>query len=577
MRACLTSEAMLLALLAALVAGCGGSSESTPPMVATVTVSLETSTLVAGQATTATAVLRDASGNLLTGRTVTWTSSSPSVATVSPGGSVVALGVGTASITASSEGQSGSALLVVSLPPVASVAVMVTSPVAIGQTAQATAVVFDGTGKVLDGRPVTWSSSDSSVASVSAAGLVTAGASGKATLVATSEGLQGSAPVRVLALVDFPTRTEAVSALSQTGPPGSPVVQAPAVVVKDARSNPMSDVTVAFVATEGGGTITGGSAITDGTGVARASTWTFGPAGSQAVRASVTSVPSVTTDFSGLSRDPLARFDISLRFLSVMSDSQARAFVHAKERIEEFILGDISGQAVNLSAAELASCGGVRVSQYVDDVLILAEIAPIDGPKNILGQAGPCFVRLTSTLPVLGYMKFDSADIDVLEAQGRLEYVFLHEMMHVIGFGTIWTEKSLLTGAGTEDPYFNGAAARQNLASLNGGSFYTGTPVPVENTGGAGTADSHWRDSVFKSELMTGFISTGVNPISATTIGSFQDLGYSVDVSRAEPFNLSTALRATALSSAEPPLDLGNDVRTERPGTLGPDGRPLFP
>jgi hypothetical protein len=82
---------------------------------------------------------------------------------------------------------------------------------------------------------------------------------------------------------------------------------------------------------------------------------------------------------------------------------------------------------------------------------------------------------------------------------------------------------------------------------------------------------------VFKSELMTGFISTGVNPISATTIGSFQDLGYSVDVSRAEPFDLSTALRATALSSTEPPLDLGNDVRTERPGTLGPDGKPLFP
>jgi hypothetical protein len=174
-------------------------------------------------------------------------------------------------------------------------------------------------------------------------------------------------------------------------------------------------------------------------------------------------------------------------------------------------------------------------------------------------------------------MMFDVADLEALEASGRLEYVILHEMMHVIGFGTIWTELPipLLSGAGTTDPYFTGPAAREYLASLNGGSFYTGTPVPVEAGGGAGTADSHWREAVFKSELMTGYLSQGVNPLSATTIGSFQDLGYSVDVSRADPFDLATALRSTALASDEPPLDLGNDVRPEAPGTVGLDGRPV--
>jgi len=562
-------------LLAALGSACGGSSESAPPAVASVTVTLGASSLVAGQSTAASAVLRDGGGNVLTGRTVAWTSSAPSVATVSSSGSVSAIGAGTASIVATSEGQSGSALLTVTEAPVASVAVSVTSPLVVGQAAQASALLRDGTGNVLTGRSVTWTSSASGIASVSTSGLVTAVAVGTATITATSEGLPGTASVTVLAPGGLATRMEAVSALDQTGPPGFPVVQAPAVVVKDASGNPVAGVSVTFAVTAGGGSIGGGSASTDTSGVARATTWNFGPAGAQGARASAPAMPGVTVDFAGLSRTSTANFDISLRFISGMSDSQARAFVHAKERIEEFVVGDIPGQNVSLTAAELAGCGGRGVSQDVDDVLILAEVGPIDGVSNILGQAGPCFVRSTSKLPVVGHMMFDSADLDALEAQGRLEYVILHEMMHVIGFGTIWAELGLLSGAGTDDPFFTGPAARANLASLNGGSFYTGTPVPVANTGGTGTRDSHWREIVFDHELMTGILDSGVNPLSATTIGSLGDLGYSVDVSRAEPFNLATALRATELSTYEPPLDLGNDVRTEPPGYLGMDGRPV--
>jgi len=460
-------------------------------------------------------------------------------------------------------------------PAVVSVTVSITSPLAVGQTAQASAVLRDGTGNVLTDRTITWTSSASGIASVSSSGLVTAVAAGAATVTATSEGLAGTASVTVIAPGGLPTRMEAVSALSQTGPPGFPVVQAPAVVAKDASGNPVAGVSVTFTVTAGGGSISGGSASTDTNGVARATSWSFGSAGAQSVRASASSMPGEIVDFVGLARAPLAHFDISLRFISSMSDSQARAFVHAKERIEEFVVGDIPGQNVSLTAAELATCGGTGVSQDVDDVLILAEVGPIDGVSNILGQAGPCFIRSTSKLPVLGHMMFDSADLEALEAQGRLEYVILHEMMHVIGYGTIWTDLGLLSGAGTDDPFFTGPAARANLANLNGGSFYTGTPVPVANTGGTGTRDSHWREIVFKNELMTGILNPGVNPLSATTIGSLQDLGYSVDVSQAEPFSLATALRATELSTYEPPLDLGNDVRTEPPGIVGIDGRPV--
>ena len=64
------------------------------------------------------------------------------------------------------------------------------------------------------------------------------------------------------------------------------------------------------------------------------------------------------------------------------------------------------------------------------------------------------------------------------------------------------------------------------------------TPVPVENTGGEGTADGHWRESVFKNELMSGFIAASGNPLSRLTAASLQDLGYKVNLSAAEPYSL---------------------------------------
>ena len=60
----------------------------------------------------------------------------------------------------------------------------------------------------------------------------------------------------------------------------------------------------------------------------------------------------------------------------------------------------------------------------------------------------------------------------------------------------------------------------------------------MENGGGAGTRDSHWRESVFKNELMSGFIAAPNNPLSKVTVASLQDLGYQVDMSAAEAFTL---------------------------------------
>jgi hypothetical protein len=284
-----------------------------------------------------------------------------------------------------------------------------------------------------------------------------------------------------------------------------------------------------------------------------------------------------------MSRAPAARFDVSLRFIGTMSDAQARAFVHAKERIEQIVVGDVPQVAVGLSVAQMVDCGGVALPVPVDDVVIFAEVKYIDGPGKILGQAGPCGLRSGSSIPYVGYMKFDSDDLARLEANGMLELVILHEMLHVVGFGTIWAKLDVLdVTTRADDPSFKGPAAGSAFVDLNGGSAYPGTPVPVENTGGPLTALSHWRESELKSELMTGFISAGASPLSATTIGSLADIGYAVDLLQADPFSFSGALGAAlALRMGnesfvdDQGVFLGDHIRPEPPVVTDAYGHPV--
>ena len=65
--------------------------------------------LTAGQTTQANASTKDANGNVLTGRTIVWTTSDPAVASVDGVGTISALKAGTATVTATSEGKTGTA------------------------------------------------------------------------------------------------------------------------------------------------------------------------------------------------------------------------------------------------------------------------------------------------------------------------------------------------------------------------------------------------------------------------------------------------------------------------------------
>jgi protocatechuate 3,4-dioxygenase beta subunit len=119
-------------------------------------------------------------------------------------------------------------------------------------------------------------------------------------------------------------------------------------------------------------------------------------------------------------------------------------------------------------------------------------------------------------------------------ANGSLSNVIFHEMGHVLGIGTLWGPglKNLVTGVGTADPRYTGANAVAAYKALGG----PGTSIPVENTGGAGTAGAHWRETVFTNEIMTGFLNTGTNPASSISVASLADLGYTVDLTKSDAY-----------------------------------------
>lgn len=204
------SESGLLKGVAAgtttITATIDGKSGSTPVTVtnvpvASVTVQPQSTTIGQGSSVQFSAILKDSSGAVLTDRVVVWSSSNGAVATVSPSGIVTGTGAGSSTITATSEGVSGTGAITVTATtvPVASVTVSPSADtVTVGQTTTLTATTKDASGNVLTGRAVTWATSNASVATVSASGVVTGVAAGIATITATSEGKSGTATITVI-------------------------------------------------------------------------------------------------------------------------------------------------------------------------------------------------------------------------------------------------------------------------------------------------------------------------------------------------------------------------------------------
>ncbi len=259
--------------------------------VATVTVSPASVSLNPGQSTTLAAQLKDAGGTVLTGRTVTWSSSSTATATVTQSGVVTAVAVGTTTITASSEGKTGTATVTVALVPVASVTVSpATATVTAGQTTPLIAIAKDANGNTLTGRPVAWTSGSTGTATVSTSGVVTGVAPGTAVITATSEGRSGTATVTVTAV---PVGSVTVSPSTATVTAGQTTPLSAAV--KDANGADLTGRTVTWSTSNGAiATVSAGVVTGVAPGTATITATSEGKSGTATVTVTAAPVATVT-------------------------------------------------------------------------------------------------------------------------------------------------------------------------------------------------------------------------------------------------------------------------------------------
>ena len=253
-------------------------------------------------------------------------------------------------------------------------------------------------------------------------------------------------------------------------------------------------------------------------------------------------------------------FNITLRFVKPVTDKQARLFRRSARRWQEIIVDDVQAIVGVIPRNLCGDFGTPRFEGRIDDILIDVILQPIDGPGNVLGSAGPCAIRFVDDLPAYGIMFFDSEDLDFIESLDLLDEVIIHEMGHVLGFGTLWGfERELLIKLDTRTPRFIGPAAIRQWHLLGGRGR-----VPVEGQFGPGTRFAHWDEATFDNELMTGFLNLGENPLSNVSALSMRDLGYTA-APNGDPYDLPAADEAatrTLLSG----LDLRDGERLIQPG-----------
>lgn len=269
-------------------------------------------------------------------------------------------------------------------------------------------------------------------------------------------------------------------------------------------------------------------------------------------------------------------FQIELDFLSSVSDTIRQAFDDASVRWAEVITSDLPDVVFSSPQSfEFCAEGAGTRTETIDDLLIFVRVDSIDGPGGTLGQAGPCTGRVDPftgrfVTASSGAMTFDEADLEQLAQDGGLEATILHEMGHVLGIGVLWPEHNLVFGTSTDDPFYFGAAGLTGFFEV-GGDQYDGQPVPVANTGGEGTRNVHWRESVFDIELMTGFLNGSSSPLSIVTVQSLGDQFYAVDTSAADSYSLplGSSLRLKGADG----IDLGNDIRQGPIRGLTEDGQ----
>ena len=208
--------------------------------------------------------------------------------------------------------------------------------------------------------------------------------------------------------------------------------------------------------------------------------------------------------------------------------------------------------------------GAPRLNEVHHNLLVFFSIGDLDGSSRQLAFTAVCSLSDQDALPVVAHIRLDRADLVWMEEQEVLAGVITHELGHALGFNpSSYLAKGLAAG-GVTDPYFSGAAARAKFQEH--GAWYPGVTVPLEDTHDNGPNDPHWRFVVFGDELMASELGPKYRlPLSVITLGLFADLGYTVDYSVADSYEVIPLFGADWIP---PEASLSHDFRVATPVTV---------
>ena len=261
-------------------------------------------------------------------------------------------------------------------------------------------------------------------------------------------------------------------------------------------------------------------------------------------------------------------FNIELVILDDFTDAHKELFQQAARRLETIITKGLPD--VNFSAnPHRLSFGNetITVDDTVDDLRIFVS-------KVSTGPAGSARLSYVREGNLIGLSAVGQIEINPNWRVGSDDFerdLMLHEIVHVLGFsGVICVPHGLFQGRGgaprglSELPYFSGKLALQAFNAA-GGANYSGNKVPVDTWHG-----DHWDPFIFGG--VNRFFEVEImepspkeeHSLSAITIQFLADLGYVVDVSRADPFRLPASIStmrsftASAKPVASQYCDLGD-------------------
>ena len=243
----------------------------------------------------------------------------------------------------------------------------VPSQVFFGDTVLFTAEAFDVNNVVVPAAPIDWSSSDTSRARVPDPALgrfvgnnTRGQAIAKAALLRTSATTPPAEVTSALLVQPTPNQIAVQSGNNQSGPIGSALTVPLTARVRAADNLGVSGVTVTFLVTSGGGSLSAPTAVTDANGDASV-TWTLGPAlGAQAVTATAAGVTGQTAAFNATGQTGIAA---QLAFIVQPANSGANAPIAPAAQVEiRDAFGNRTNSTANVTLAIGANPGGSTLS-----------------------------------------------------------------------------------------------------------------------------------------------------------------------------------------------------------------------